>query len=120
LKQAEKISKHASSLGRNIQVLLQVNISDLPQRSGCLPEEVFALTQKISSLPNIELIGIMGMASSHPEEEFHLLKSLQGTLPECSMGMSNDYNIAIQEGSTMLRLGSALFQENLPALPPFE
>ena len=108
LKQAEKISAQ----GRPIRALLQINISGLPSRGGAIPEETPELIQKFQSLPNIELIGVMGIASQDPEkarQEFRLLKSLQGDLPECSMGMSDDQKIAIEEGSTMLRLGRALF-----------
>ncbi|MEK7145781.1 MAG: hypothetical protein AAB802_01190 [Patescibacteria group bacterium] len=54
------------------------------------------------------------------DREFALLKSLQGDLSECSMGMSGDFELAIKKGSTMLRLGRVLFEEGLPNLPDFE
>jgi len=119
LDQAKKISKQ----GKTIGIFLQINISNLPQRSGCKPEEAKKQIEEIQRLPNIKLLGVMGIASPNPQkarQEFKLLKSLQGDLPECSMGMSSDYKIAIEEGSTMLRLGRILFEEPLPKLPNFE
>ncbi len=116
LEQAKFISKEA----KEIKVFLQINISDLPQRSGCHPDEALKLIKEIQSLPHINLIGVMGMASQNPDsirKEFQLLKSLQANLPECSMGMSGDYQIAIEEGSTMLRLGTALFTEPVLQFP---
>lgn len=106
LEQAKKIS----SCGKKIKIMLEINISGKENRSGAKPQEVEKLIPEIGKLPNIELIGVMGIASrENPREEFKLLKSLQGNLPECSMGMSEDYEIAIEEGSTMLRLGRILF-----------
>lgn len=107
LKQAEKIS----ICGKKTKVMLEINISGKENRSGANPKEVKKLIEEIKKLPNVELIGVMGIASKeNPQEEFKLLKSLQGDLPECSMGMSEDYEIAIKEGSTMLRLGRILFE----------
>lgn len=123
LEQAKAISKRAGDLGRIMKCMLQINISRLPQRSGAKADEAKTLITEIQKLPNIKLIGVMGMASTEKRkarEEFKLLKSLQANLPECSMGMSDDYQIAIEEGSTMLRLGRILFEENLPNLPNFE
>jgi len=112
LKQAKQISNQ----NKEIKIFLQINISRLPQRSGAKPEEAKDLIAKIQKLPNLKLIGIMGMASQDPKlakSEFALLKSLQNGLSECSMGMSSDYQIAIQEGSTMIRIGTALFDQTL-------
>ena len=119
LEQAQKISAQ----GKDIQIMLQVNLSGLEQRSGCSPEELPVLREAIAALPHVRLIGVMGMASldeTKVREEFALLKSLQGDLPECSMGMSSDWPIAGEEGSTRLRLGRVLFEEPLPNLPEFE
>lgn len=119
LKQAKRISE----CGKQIKIMLQVNISGLSQRGGAKPKETEKLIEEIKKLPNIELIGVMGLASQDPEKakkEFHLLKSLQGNLQECSMGMSEDWQTAVKEGSTMLRIGRLLFEENLPSLPSFQ
>lgn len=113
LTQAEKISKAAKEFNKTIQIFLQINLTGLPQRAGAKPKEAMALIQEIQKLPNTKLIGVMGIASedrSKAKAQFALLKSLQNDLPECSMGMSKDYDLAIKAGSTMLRLGSALFE----------
>ncbi len=105
--QAQKISK----CGKKIKIMLEINISGKENRSGTKPDEAKKLISEIKKLPNIELIGVMGITTrENPREEFRLLKSLQGDLKECSMGMSEDYKIAIEEGSTMLRLGRILFE----------
>jgi PLP dependent protein len=128
IEQAEKISAAAAISGpaesaKNIQTFIQVNISSLPQRSGAPADltQLQELAAKITALPNINLIGLMGMASQDPQkvrQEFRTLKSLQTALTqthpqitECSMGMSSDYKIAIEEGSTMIRLGRVLFED---------
>lgn len=112
LEQAQKLSTAAGELGKTFTVYLEVNLSGLSKRNGAKPEEVSTLLKAIGALPNLRLQGVMGMATPNLEEaraQFKLLKFLQGSLSECSMGMSNDYGIAIEEGSTMLRLGRALF-----------
>jgi PLP dependent protein len=116
LKQAELISKE----GKEIQIYLQINLDGAPERSGCSPAEVANLIKGIQKLPNLKLIGLMGMASQDSEKarrQFKKLKSLQGNLLECSMGMTSDYKIAIEEGSTMLRLGRVLFNGDTLSLP---
>jgi PLP dependent protein len=116
LKQAESINKQE----KNIRIYLQVNLDGDQKRSGCRPSEVTALITKIQKLPYLKLKGLMGMASQNSEKaraQFRVLKSLQAGLDECSMGMSSDYEIAIEEGSTMLRLGRCLFDKNTLSLP---
>lgn len=112
-KQAQLISDQ----NRPIKVMIQVNLDGDPARSGCHSDEFEALKAFTLSLPSVELIGVMGIASQDSEKaikQFKLLKSLQGDLPECSMGMSDDYKLAIEAGSTMLRLGRQLFERGLP------
>ncbi len=111
LEQAQKIN----SLGEK-KIMLEINISGLPQRSGVEIENAKKLISEIKKLKNLNLIGVMGMASKRDKakNEFKILKSFQDDLEECSMGMSDDFEIAINEGSTMLRLGRILFEENLP------
>lgn len=111
--QATKISE----CGLSVQIMVQVNISRREGRSGVMPEQADALIAKLKQLPHIELIGVMGMASPLSEvseevvlNEFNVLKDLQGELPECSMGMSGDWPLAVEAGSTMLRLGRSLFE----------
>lgn len=117
--QAVKIN----SLNKKMKVMIQVNISRLPRRSGVLPEHFSELAKSLGEFKNIELIGVMGMASPDQKKarvEFGLLKKLQGNLEECSMGMSDDYLIAIKEGATMLRLGRVMFEDGLPQTLKYE
>ncbi len=114
VEQAQKISTCSVELGKTVSIFLEVNLSGLPQRSGASLPEAPGLLEQLSALPNVQLIGVMGMATPNPEEaraQFRLLKTLQGNLPECSMGMSDDYPIAIEEGATILRLGQVLFEK---------
>jgi pyridoxal phosphate enzyme (YggS family) len=110
---AEAIAKHAPTQ----KVLVEVNVSREPQRSGALPEEALEVMASTSHL--LELQGVMGMApaTGDPAPAFHELRRLHdeaeqrlGTrLPVLSMGMSGDFEAALAAGSTMLRLGQALF-----------
>ena len=120
-KQLDEIEKRAAQHNRTIQVLLQVNISDEDQKGGCLPSEVPNLLAHAQTMKHVKIRGLMGMAkfTDHDDEirsSFQLLaktlsenKSGYPELCELSMGMSNDYMIAIEEGATMLRIGSAIF-----------
>lgn len=124
---AQEISKVAVNLGRIIDILLQVNTSGEESKSGCEPHEIFPLAEAALSLPNIRVRGLMTIAALSDDVEvvrpmFRLLRSLrdelrikfpeaalQGTFDELSMGMSGDYEAAIQEGATMVRIGTAIF-----------
>lgn len=123
LSQAKKLSEAALALGKNLIVFVEVNLSGLSQRSGVAPEKAADLLSAIQKLPGLRLEGVMGMASPdliQAREQFRLLKTLQGDLSECSMGMSGDHRVAIEEGSTMLRLGRLLFEQGLPSNIVFE
>ena len=110
---AEAIARHAPGQA----VLVEVNIAREPQKSGVLPEQALELIKTVSTL--LDLQGLMGMGPSHgdPTPAFRELRSLhdeaeQGLgkgLPVLSMGMSGDFEAALAAGSTMLRLGQALF-----------
>ncbi|MBD1206793.1 MAG: YggS family pyridoxal phosphate-dependent enzyme [Ignavibacteria bacterium] len=122
---AQEISKAASALGRTIDVLLQVNTSGEESKSGCEPHEIYALAEAALKEPNIRVRGLMTIAAFSDDAEFvrpmfRLLRSLRDELrtrfpeasfDELSMGMSGDYAAAIQEGSTMIRVGTAIFGE---------
>ena len=110
---AEKIAKE----GRGVNVLLQVNTSGEVSKQGFSPEELRKVFDKIYNLPNIQIEGLMTMAPFTDDEGvlrkcFSDLRKLKEEfkLKHLSMGMSNDYPIAIQEGATLLRIGSKLFQ----------
>lgn len=123
----EEINKQARKLGRTIPCLLQLHIAKEETKFGFSEDEVLELLQSTSfkNFQNIKIMGLMGMAtfSENPEQvrsEFKSLKRFfdrlkKSSLPEgiemkeLSMGMSGDYKIAIEEGSTMVRVGSAIF-----------
>lgn len=123
----EEIDKQAGKVGRTISCLLQLHIAKEETKFGFSEEEVMALLSSPSfkNLQNIKILGLMGMATfiDNPEQvrsEFRSLKKFfdalkKSSLPskvemkELSMGMSGDYQIAIEEGSTMIRVGSAIF-----------
>lgn len=102
-------------------VLVQVNCSAEPQKGGVEPSDLPALLEAMRTLPRLRVDGLMTMAEFTDDERvqrrtFGLLRTLRDqmhaeghALPELSMGMSGDYPAAIQEGATMLRLGSILF-----------
>jgi len=109
--------------GARQRVLLQVNCSAEPQKGGVEPERLPYLVDEVLALPALELCGLMTMAAFYAEEAelrrtFGLLRRLRDegeqrgvSLPELSMGMSGDYSIAVEEGATLVRLGTILFGE---------
>ena len=109
-----------------VKCFLQVNVSGEEQKAGFKPEEVLSVVEELKNSPNIYLVGLMTMAPHEESEEqlrehFSALKTLQEEVAELnldyapclelSMGMSNDYEIAIQEGATMVRVGRMLFKD---------
>lgn len=123
LKLLTEVNKRAQSNQRNINVLLQIHIAKEETKFGFSEEEVISLFQsdELTKLTNITVVGLMGMATNTPNEEqirnefkglkslFQKLSTLNSKLTILSMGMSSDYKIAIEEGSTMIRVGSSIF-----------
>ena len=119
---AVELDRRASS-GSRQAILLQVNCSAEPQKGGVEPVELPALVDAVLQLQRLELRGLMTMAALTDDEQrqrasFHQLRELRNTeqqrgvmLPELSMGMSGDYLVAVEEGATMVRLGTLLFGE---------
>lgn len=123
----EEINKQAQRCNRVISCLLQIHISDEETKFGFSKDDINALLtdEKIKGLTSVSVIGLMGMATftdnlSQVRSEFQNLKAIfedlkKTDLPpnmemrELSMGMSGDYTIAIEEGSTMIRVGTAIF-----------
>ena len=123
---AQTISKEATT---DVRILLEVHVAQEESKYGFTPEELLQLFQagSLQSLPHLHLCGLMGMASLTDDEtqirqEFRTLRRLFDEIKEkyckenqdwqtLSMGMTDDYPIAIEEGSTLIRLGSALFGE---------
>ena len=119
----------ASELNRRVspdggqRVLVQVNCSAEPQKGGVAPESLFSLLEQLRSLERIDVRGLMTMSELTDDagvrrRAFRCLRELRDaaqreghSLPELSMGMSGDYPIAVEEGATMVRLGTVLFGE---------
>jgi PLP dependent protein len=109
--------------GNRQPVLVQVNCSDEPQKGGVAPGSLLSLLDQLRSLQRIELRGLMTMAaltddSTEQRRTFRQLRELRDDaeraghhLPDLSMGMSDDYPIAVEEGATIIRLGTVLFGE---------
>lgn len=128
LKIAKILNKHLQELGKTLDILIQVNIGLEPQKSGVAENEVTALIQSIQHLPQLRLRGLMTIPPFHDTAEesrpyFARLKEIsdqlirQGILEKAqaalSMGMSSDYHIAIEEGATIVRVGTSIFGERL-------
>ena len=128
----ETINREAEKIQRKVRVLLEVHVAKEETKSGFSPEELEQLRIKNFELsdcfPWVEVCGIMGMATNTDNVEewrrcFREIKALAAhlspitdsaasdTRPQISMGMSDDYLIAIEEGSTMVRIGSSIFGE---------
>ena len=119
---AEAISKRACAKETEAELLLQVNVAGESQKSGCTPEEIPTLVEVVRALPNLRLRGLMTVAPhfEDPKEArpvFAALRELAHAhaLPELSMGMTHDLEPAIEEGATMLRIGTAIFGPRPPA-----
>lgn len=124
LKLANEISKQALKRGITMDVLLEVNIGGEESKSGFTPEEVEKAVDEVAKLPAIRVKGLMAIppASDLPEESrkyfrkmYKLFIDIQGktidnsNMSVLSMGMSNDFDIAAQEGATLVRVGTSLF-----------
>ena len=121
-----KIAKLLSEncpLNKSINVLIQVNIDDEKSKNGINESEIYSLAKKIISLPNLNLKGIMVIPKNTKDSKLteisfaktkqiavELKKSFKG-VSEISMGMSNDFELAIKNGSTMIRIGTGIFGE---------
>jgi hypothetical protein len=124
LRLAEEINASAAKLNLCPKVLLQVNTSNEPQKYGVPIAAVTHLAEQIETLPNLKLIGLMTMAPLTHNKDIvrvcfararELFVEMRGEkivgpdFAEMSMGMSSDYQVAIEEGATILRIGSAIF-----------
>jgi pyridoxal phosphate enzyme (YggS family) len=132
----ETINREAEKIGRHVKVLLEVHVAKEETKSGFTPEELSTLNIQHSTFNYVEICGLMGMATNTDDQaewrrcfrEIHSLASKLITSsphrliasspishsspserPQISMGMSDDYLVAIEEGSTMVRIGSTIF-----------
>ena len=127
---AKILDAHARQAGKTLAVLIQVNIGREKQKSGVLPEETETLLRRIKGETSLRVLGLMAMPpfSDDPEQSRPFFRSLrklaQHLAPlhlfadnnriELSMGMSNDYTVAVEEGATLVRIGTALFGSRKP------
>jgi pyridoxal phosphate enzyme (YggS family) len=133
LRLLEEISREAVSQNLTANVLLEVNVSGEAAKTGLGPHEVEPLFPAIAGLPRLQVMGLMTMAShegspDRTRREFAALRELRDRLAQkcppniglsqLSMGMSGDYEIAIEEGATIVRIGSALFEGLSSSLTP--
>jgi PLP dependent protein len=122
---AQALSRHASEQEKRLPVLLQINVSGETSKEGIPLDETSELARKIVALPDIQVEGLMTIAPlvEDPEQvrpvfrKLRLLRDqLRAELPVCSwqhlsMGMTDDYSVAIEEGATIVRIGRAIFGE---------
>jgi pyridoxal phosphate enzyme (YggS family) len=115
---AQELSKRAKVAGLTQRVLLEVNVGREPQKAGVLPEEAAALLDQVRALPALACEGLMCIppAEGDARGHFRSLRQLAERLglPELSMGMTADYEAAIEEGATLVRVGTAIFGERNP------
>ncbi len=122
LKLAEEISRRAAEIDRTIECLIQVNVSGEESKFGVNPEAALELIRRAKDLPHIELTGLMAMGPLTDDQDAiraafragnELFKQGQDLVGDdfdtLSMGMTDDFPLAIAEGSTMIRVGTALF-----------
>lgn len=118
----DALQKAAAQAGRRVEVLIQVNVAGEAQKAGCEPEDVPALIEAINHSNQLDLRGLMTMAPLVDDAEsvrpcFSDLRELRDRtvqtlgieLPWLSMGMTNDFEVAIEEGATHVRVGRAIF-----------
>lgn len=120
LKLAQKLSQNRPDYMEDLNILIQVNISDQTSKSGIKPSEIKTLADAIVQLPKIKLRGLMTIPNnlnsqqieqdfSHMNQLYLELKQLYPNIDTLSMGMSDDMDLAIKHGATMVRIGSAIF-----------
>jgi pyridoxal phosphate enzyme (YggS family) len=130
---AQEINKRAEQAARRMPVLIEVNVAGEASKFGCKPEQLLAELKQLNALPRIEIHGLMTVPPWSPEAEdsrphFRRLRELKAKceqvlgapLPHLSMGMSGDFEIAIEDGATMVRVGTALFGPRAKAKPRAE
>jgi pyridoxal phosphate enzyme (YggS family) len=120
---AQALEKAAAQLGKVQGILIQVNLAGEESKSGAAPEAAAELFREIARLPRLKVMGLMTMppflAAEAVRPYFRALRELRdrllqlnlGPLPELSMGMSGDYEVAVEEGATLVRVGTAIFGE---------
>jgi len=116
LELAHELDRRAQAAGRVVDGLLQVNLGEEPQKGGLPPAEVKAVLDQVAALQGLRIRGLMAIPPLVPDAEaarpyFRRLRELRDAvgLEHLSMGMSGDFEVAIDEGATMVRVGTAIF-----------
>jgi hypothetical protein len=125
---AQEISRQWQKIDADCNILLQVNIGDEGQKSGCDPEQLEQLVREVAGLPNLRICGLMCLPPycadaeevrpyfRHLRELAEQIEALQipgVSMSELSMGMSGDFEVAVEEGATLVRVGTAIFGERI-------
>jgi len=126
MKLARAIDKGSADIGKTMPVLIEINSGREPQKAGVLPEDAISLIREMAGLEHVEIKGLMTMGpfTGDPEDARPYFKTTKALFDEVnrthikgvdlaclSMGMSNSYPVAIEEGATMVRIGTLLFGE---------
>ena len=122
LRVAEELNKRAEQAAKRLPILLEVNAVGEASKFGCPPEQLLAELGSINALPRLEIQGLMTVPPWKPDPEdvrpvFRQMRELKerceqllgAPLPHLSMGMTGDFEVAIEEGATMVRIGTAIF-----------
>ena len=119
-----EIDKRAAAAGRSVDVLVEINSGREPQKAGVMPDDAEALVRSLAALPRLRVLGLMTMgpyegdpedSRSYFKETRRVFEALKGAaipgieMRHLSMGMSHSWRVAVEEGATMVRLGTALF-----------
>jgi PLP dependent protein len=118
---ARELDRRAHQRERRVKILVQVNVGEEPQKGGVHPAELKGLLESLTALPNLEVRGLMCIPPAAETADasrpwFKRLRELRDAagLEHCSMGMSGDFEVAIEEGATMVRVGTAIFGPRAP------
>ncbi len=126
MKLARALNKECAKIGKRLEVLIEINSGEEPQKAGVMPKDAVGLIKEISTLENIRILGLMTMGPFTGDPElarpyFQKTKELFDNLKEMgipnvemrylSMGMSNSYRVAIEEGANLVRIGTRIFGE---------
>ena len=126
MKLAREIDKSSLKIGKRMSILIEINSGEEDQKSGVMPEEAVGLIKEMSQLENIKIMGLMTMGpfAGDPEDSrpyfiktreiFEQLKGMDipnVEMRHLSMGMSNSYRVALEEGANLVRIGTSLFGE---------
>ena len=126
-KLVDALARHRPAELPPLNVLVQVNIDDEGSKSGCAPEDIDALADAVAAQPRLRLRGLMAIPAPFPDEAprraafrrmralFDALATRHPGIDTLSMGMSGDFELAIAEGATMVRVGTALFGARPPS-----